>query len=276
MQQQIGGQPNPGGDNNPILQAVIVHLVDPGSFFFEVVRNGGDLDLTWESQGGELYRVRSETDLSAGGDEGPATWPIHDGHEDIEATPPRNTLTIARPDDATRFFVVEAYPAPPETILGDDFESGQGDWTAGSDGAGGDTAWELGSPTTGPGSANSGDNCFATNLDADYGLDAEVWLRSPPIDLTGAGEATLSFFEFKDIEEGFDFGTIRVLDAADDSELAIVEDVVDGDTGDWEQSRKPIPAEGLGKVIVIEFRFTSDDIQNFAGWYIDDFKVTVP
>ncbi|NIP93061.1 MAG: hypothetical protein GWO24_06225, partial [Akkermansiaceae bacterium] len=66
--------------------------------------------------------------------------------------------------------MVEAYPAPPEVILGDDFESGIGDWTTGSDGAGDDTAWELGPPlAVGPVAANSGDNCFGTNLDDDYG-----------------------------------------------------------------------------------------------------------
>ena len=39
---------------------------------------------------------------------------------------------------------------------------------------------------------------------------------------------------------------------------------------------KAIPAEALGKMVKIEFRFTSDDISNFAGWYIDDVVVTVP
>ncbi|NIP93773.1 MAG: hypothetical protein GWO24_10050, partial [Akkermansiaceae bacterium] len=190
--------------------------------------------------------MRSETDLSAGGEEGPVTWPIHDGHENIEASPPENVLTIPRPADPTRFFVVEAFPAPPESILADDFESGQGGWTVGSDGDGG-TVWEIGAPTSGPGSANSGDNCFATNLDGDYALNADVWLRSPAIDLTGAGGATLSYFEFKDIEEGFDFGSIRVLDAADDSELAIITDTVDDISVDWERESHPIPAEALDK-----------------------------
>ena len=44
--------------------------------------------------------------------------------------------------------------------------------------------------------ANSPVNCYATNLDADYGVDANVWLRSPEIDLsTVATAATLSFWQ---------------------------------------------------------------------------------
>ncbi|NIP93062.1 MAG: hypothetical protein GWO24_06230, partial [Akkermansiaceae bacterium] len=98
----------------------------------------------------------------------------------------------------------------------------------------------------------------------------------PPIDLTTAGAATLRWWQWTDIEEGFDAGSVRVLDAADDSELAIIEDIIDGVTVDWEDVKKSIPAAALGKVVVIEFRFTSDDIQNFPGWYLDDFSVTVP
>jgi hypothetical protein len=29
-------------------------------------------------------------------------------------------------------------------------------------------------------------------------------------------------------------------------------------------------------MIKLEFRFESDDIQNYAGWYLDDILLTVP
>ena len=242
-------------------------------FFLDVASSGDDLVLTWDSADGQLFNVRSETDPSNGE---PDTWPIHDNHADLEATPPQNVLTIPRPAEASRFFVIESFPAPPESIYFDDFENGRGDWEIGSDGPNDDTVWELGAPTSGPGTANSPTNCFATNLAGDYGFEADVWLRSPVIDLTAAGGATLNFAQFKDIEEGFDFGTIRVLNAADDSQLAIVETPVDGLSAEWENESLSIPAEGLGQMIKIEFRFESDDISNFAGWYLDDVNVTVP
>ena len=148
-------------------------------------------------------------------------------------------------------------------------------WTMGSDGADG-TVWELGPPTAGPGAANSGDNCVATNLNGDYAISAHVWLRSPPIDLTAASEATLHYAQFVDIEEGFDFGSVRVLEAGDHSELAVIEDLVDGVGTAWEPVKKSIPDEGLGKVIVIEFRLESDDLENFFGWAIDDVELITP
>ena len=109
-----------------------------------------------------------------------------------------------------------------------------------------------------------------------YAADANVWLRSPSIDLTTAGGATLNIFHFHDIEIMFDFGRIAVLDAADDSELAVIEDKVEGVTGDWEQATFAFPSEALGKNVKVEFRLQSDDFGNFAGWYLDDVNVTVP
>ncbi|MFP6896830.1 MAG: LamG-like jellyroll fold domain-containing protein [Roseibacillus sp.] len=235
----------------------------------------GNLSISWESQGGSLYNLRSETDLSIDS----VTWPVFDDHQDIVATPPENTLTFPLPADLVRFFVIEGFPAPPESIYSDDFENDQGQWTVGSDGEVG-TAWELGAPATvGPASANSPDNCFATNISAFYDFEADVWLRSPAIDLTTAGAATLNYFQFTDIEGSpFDWGKVSVLDATDDSLLAVIADPVEGSSGGWEAVSIAIPATALGKTIKIEFRLVSDDFpdSNYAGWYLDDIEITVP
>ncbi|MDE0827372.1 MAG: hypothetical protein OSA48_11290, partial [Akkermansiaceae bacterium] len=129
----------------------------------EIIHKAGtnELEISWDSAAGFLYTLHSETDLSAVDEQGPGAWPIYNGHEDLVATPPRNVLTFPFPADSERFFAIEAFPAPPVSILSDDFESGQGGWTTGSDGAAG-TAWELGIPTNGPGVANSLVNCFGT------------------------------------------------------------------------------------------------------------------
>ncbi len=238
----------------------------------------GQFSISWESAEGKLYNLLSVIDPSS---DLPIDWPIFGGNADLAATPPENTLTIPLPADPERFFVIEEFNAPPESKLADNFESGQGQWTTGSDGAGG-TIWELGTPTNaGPAAANSPANCFGTNLAGSYAIDAEVWLRSPPIDLTTAGGATLNYAQFYDIEAGFDSGRVRVLDNADNSELAVLEDLLDGASSDWEQVAKVLPAAALGKTVLIEFRLITDDFDDpalgpFAGWYIDDFDLTVP
>jgi hypothetical protein len=233
------------------------------------------LTLRWESKGGKLYNVRSVVDPSSAD---PIDWPIFELNEDLGATPPENTLTLVKPADGQRFFVVEEFNAPPVSVFSDDFESGAVGWTMGNDGVAG-TDWQLGVPTNGPGAANSLTNCFATNLDTDYDLDANVWLRSPAIDLTGAGGATLNYANYVDVEgQTFDFGAVVVLDATDNSFLATLFDPVDGVSGGWIEVSKSLPAEALDKMIKIEFRLISDDFDgsNLPGWFIDDFEVTVP
>ena len=212
---------------------------------FSVERSGDELLFNWDSTGGKLYNLRSEVPGAIPPDPGgiandPSEWPIFDGHQNIAATPPENTLMIPYPADPTRLFVIEEFNAPPVAILSDDFESGIGDWTIGSDGDAG-TAWEIGEPTVGPPAANSGLNCWGTNLGAEYAINANVWLRSPAIDLTNAGGATLNLAQFVDVEEGFDFGTISVLDAADDSVLAVIDDAVDGAAVEWDDVNEVPP-----------------------------------
>lgn len=234
--------------------------------------DAGTFSISWESKGGLRYNLRSEADLANGE---PTTWPIFAGGQDIVATPPINTLSFPIPADDQRFFVLEEFPAPPVTIYTEDFESGQGDWTTGSEGAA-ETEWELGSPSeVGPAAANSPTNCFGTNLSANYGLNADIWLRSPPVDLTAAGGATLHYFQFTDMETGFDVGQVAVLNAADNVELAVLDSSVEA-LSDWSQESLKVPEEALGKTVVFEFRFRSDELEVFPGWYVDDVSVSVP
>ena len=235
----------------------------------------GTISFSWESKAGKLYNLRSEADPAQIAGVVPIDWPIFDGNSDIAATPPENTLTIPMPADLTRLFVVEGFPAPPVSVFSDDFEGGQGGWTTGTEGAVG-TMWELGLPGVGPAAANSPTSCFGTNLNAIYAVDADVWLRSPPIDLTNTGGATLNYVEWRDIEATFDSGRVVVLDATDNSEIAEIENPIDGFSNGWENVSQQIPPAALGREIKIEFRFQSDDIANFPGWYIDDVLVTIP
>ncbi len=242
----------------------------------DVDQVGGDLVISWPSVLGKLYNLRSETDLSNGE---PVTWPIYDGNQDIVATPTTNTLTFPLPADSERYFVIEEFDAPPVPVFEDNFENGQGGWATGVDDTNpGDTNWELGSPDApGPLTAPSGSNCFGTNLTANYQPDADIWLRSPAIDLSLAGEATLNYSEFRDIEETFDSGEIRILNAADNSVLAVVNSGIEGTTmGLWENISTKLPASAMGNLIKIEFRLMTDNIGDFPGWYLDDVSVTIP
>lgn len=44
----------------------------------------------------------------------------------------------------------------------------------------------------------------------------------------------------------------------------------------WKSESYSLPVEALGKTVVIEFRFQSDNIETFTGWYIDEVELTMP
>ena len=151
----------------------------------------GEVSISWESEAGKSYNLRSALDPSA---TSPEEWPIFGGNENIAATPPINTVTFPLPDEASRLFVVERFPAPP--LFSENFDDvvapGLPDgWETTGAGA---TAWELGDPAggTGPDEASSGPNCVGTNLTTNYAPSADVSLISPAIPIP-AGGATLSF-----------------------------------------------------------------------------------
>jgi photosystem II stability/assembly factor-like uncharacterized protein len=142
-----------------------------------------------------------------------------------------------------------------------DFPAG---WTLGANASNdaGNTVWELGTPSTvGPSAANSVPNCIGTNLHDNYGINTDIWVRTPSIDLTGNTEATLSFREFKGIEASgadLDFGTIRILAALDLVELAVLEAEVDGTSTGWEAYSVALPVVAFDEAVVIEFQFQAD------------------
>lgn len=113
----------------------------------------------------------------------------------------------------------------------------------------------------------------------------DIWLRTPPIDLTGKTAGTLTFQQWTQIEQvsgDYDYGSITIRDADNPGggPLAILENrTIDGTTNGWTAYSKPLPAGAFSASagrIVVEFRFEADDIDSYAGWYIDDVVVTVP
>lgn len=95
---------------DPVLIAGI-HRVPSNPINLSVEGSGGDLVLTWNSKDGMLYNLLSDADLQPD----PDMWGVHGPiYENIEATPPLNTLIIPRPGADEHFFAVREFPVPPE------------------------------------------------------------------------------------------------------------------------------------------------------------------
>ena len=96
--------------------------------------------------------------------------------------------------------------------------------------------------------------------------------------------AKLPFLQWLDIDpfetgSPLDHGQVRVLAAADLSELGVIDLNISGlDPVEWTEFSGEFPAAALGQEVILEFRFLSDNDGSFdqSGWYIDDVAVSAP
>ncbi len=235
------------------------------------------VDLTWTSQQGQFFSVRSSTTLETNG------WTTI--ASEIPAAEGERTSAAVPATEATAFYQV--LRVPPPALLSEDFESGAEGWSVVTNGIASDTAWELGAPSAvGPPAANSGTNVYGTDLDAPYadnvlGEGAKgIGLRSPVIDLAGDTLVTLEFAYFLDLaadEPGG--GRVNILDEQGGLlvsllPLLVIDEAVEREWTTYGPQRLPQNVTDAGKIIV-EFEFLSADSAepNGGGLYIDDVVV---
>lgn len=277
-----GANPGTSGGNITSIDNVGIFgetVASAGSNLALTVANDGDnLTFTWNSSAGQIYNLRSETNLTTA----PITWPIFGDNMDIAATPPTNTLTVPRSADARRFFIIEEFEAVPETIISEDFEGDGGGFTA-SVGAG--SAWEQGAPNSSGFNLiavtegnNGSTGCWGTDITDPAALiipTTDSFLRSPDIDLTGSSTASLSFAEAIDFSIDTT-GVVNLYDSATDALLGTIYTAVDAEpnTSSWAAAGTFDLSAGLGLNVYLQWELDHVDGIDFIGWYIDDVVVT--
>lgn len=242
----------------------IVDLESAPPYLSDVAVEGSDMLVTFYSTTNRYYDVEEATDLAAN------DWTPIPGLTNIQGG--NLTTTITNPVGSAAESV-RVVGLPPETLFSEDFESSStNDWTLD-----GSFVWEIGAPTHGATNAASGVNVAGTVLDGPYPENRTAGLLSPVIDLTSAGAATLSYWQYLYIE-AFDWARVYVRDAsgnplASPLDLPIYE--FDGDSAEypWALNTVALPPEALGMEITFEFELESDIFDTFAGWYIDDLMI---
>ena len=230
---------------------------------------GGGVVLSWNSTLGKFYDVLVSPDLSAPRE----TWEGLADAMDIAADPSGiNTLVIPLPFPEEGFVAVREKNPPP--LFSDDLESGAEGWTTVVNDALGNTEWELGVPngTTGPlaGAGNSA-SAWCTGL-GDYGVDSDLSLRTPAIDLSGVASALLSFDAYRDADGFGDSAAVVFRRVGDDLQLgpSISLDMSLFDT-DYVSLSFSVPDLVIGETARVEFNFISDATPDaFSGLTIDN------
>ncbi len=149
--------------------------------------------------------------------------------------------------------------------------------------------WEWGAPTTGPGSAHSGERLWATKLAATYPSLSNGKLDVPEITLAASKPyAILTFWHWYEMENTYDGGNVKVSD--DGGATWDLVTPIGGYDGTASAANAGIPGERCfmgtanmfwqeeffdlsaysGRSIMIRFHFGSDGSVNKSGWYVDD------
>ncbi|MFQ5599590.1 MAG: FlgD immunoglobulin-like domain containing protein, partial [Candidatus Krumholzibacteriia bacterium] len=145
--------------------------------------------------------------------------------------------------------------------------------------------WEWGAPTTGPGSAFSGDRVWATVLDGPYANGSNSSLELPEVDLALWSRASLVFRSWMATEEFWDGGRVEVSTGGAgwtplEPNGGYTWNLVDalggpgfsGDTDGWERTEFDL-SRYLGQAIRLRLRLVSDGGIVGPGWYVDDLEV---
>ncbi|WP_121641429.1 S8 family peptidase [Virgibacillus sp. Bac330] len=148
----------------------------------------------------------------------------------------------------------------------EDFEAASAGWTV----FGENNSWERGVPTSGPETAASGKNVYATNLAGAYESDSNTTLVMPPIDLPEEGNAFLQFNQWYNLENNYDYGHVFIsTDQEDWTQLEEISNVSEG----WENITVDL-SDYLGQRVYIGFNLDTDGSVTRDGWYIDDVALT--
>lgn len=190
--------------------------------------------------------------------------------------------------------VEEPAPAPGMQIYATDFEFGPAGFTH----SGTADEWELGTPATVATTtanpiasfvtANSGVNCWKTDLDNTYDVSSDQNLDSPNIDLTGyTGEIRLDWAQKYQLESAtFDHAYVEVQEVGGSGRTRRVWEWLDGNMTDapgnpatnigasagWANMHADI-SDFAGKTIRIRFHLDSSASVNLGGLAIDDVAV---
>ena len=115
-----------------------------------------------------------------------------------------------------------------------------------------------------------GDGCADAG---DYGVYADIGLRTPLIDLTDRSSAVLTFYHWYATELDYDLITVRVVDEFGQPVGDHLLQTSGNSGGAWVRKELALPAAAMGQRVKVEFHFYSDEVNTDAGWYIDDVDI---
>lgn len=183
-------------------------------------------------------------------------------------------LTGNRTEDFKPVANIETCDAPGyrlDYVYYEDFELGNGGYTISAT----VTSWAHGAPTSGPGSAHSGNKVWATNLSGNYSPNENGYLISPNIDLSAyAGQnPVLEWQQWLDSEPNYDYASVEVSKDGGATWVRVYGELSGHFGTGWSKISLVLDPSYSANNFRVRFRFRSDLTIAYPGWYIDDIGI---
>jgi len=131
--------------------------------------------------------------------------------------------------------------------------------------------WEFGQPSSGPSAPYSGQYCYGTNLDGNYGNQASYSLTSTAFDCSSTSETELHFYRWLQNESNYDEAYVEV--SNDNQNWTILWSGYAMDSS-WSERVFDISAVADGEpTVFIRWRLETDQSVIEYGYYIDDISI---
>ncbi len=144
-----------------------------------------------------------------------------------------------------------------DLVWSDNFEN-QNNWTFNG-------CWEKGAGNVGTLRTYEGNNCLGTNLNGLYPNNDNSTVKSIPINLPSSKYIELSFYEWFELENDYDYGYVDILVGSNSYRI----DSRSGTSGNqWRRTSLNL-TQFAGKQIQIVFNLATDASVSGSGWYID-------
>jgi hypothetical protein len=187
---------------------------------------------------------------------------------------PNNHVTVEEPSDKIELAVKSGDGTSTNAVAYfQDFEANNGGFVT----SGTTTSWAYGTPTSGPGAANSGTKVWATNLTGNYGNNEDGYIDSPNIDLSSymGSKVTLSWYQYLVTESGYDFASVEVSKDGGANWTVVYGEISGSVDPTWNQRIVELDSSYAVSNFRVSFRLRSDSSIVRSGFYIDDIRVNV-
>ena len=143
-------------------------------------------------------------------------------------------------------------------------------------------AWTRGADPWGEVAGHSGgSNVWATNLTGNYSPNADMVLTSPVIplsDLSNAASINIRWWDWLESEPSYDLAWVEARANGDGVDGGVgtwstIREPRSGSNGAWMQQSATISTAYATPNFQLRFHFTSDNVNSYRGWYVDDLRI---